>query len=190
MTCQFSSYPVLSSITRYLDTRFCILKLPSVHSGLLSTAGYAVYAQHVAVEYFNPNFDDLKWVTNYNGQQFQQINCFSNSCPIGNRQAQVRSGNPAVPGMGRLRLSHDRWFLLPVVGVHVTLRRQRDVSVQIQKMEMAKQKSINNFPVEHNPSFASSCLMCDPAGFQAFKVSILKNSTWKLLFLCAGLCLT
>lgn len=34
--------------------------------GLLSIAGYAVYAQHVAVEYFNPDFDDLKWVTKRN----------------------------------------------------------------------------------------------------------------------------
>lgn len=41
----------------HLETAVCPL------SGLLSTAGYAVYAQHVAVEYFNPNFDDLKWVT-------------------------------------------------------------------------------------------------------------------------------
>lgn len=53
---------ITDSVTCYLDSKFCILKLLSVHSGLLSTAGYAVYAQHVAVEYFNPNFDDLKWV--------------------------------------------------------------------------------------------------------------------------------
>ncbi|XP_041822009.1 claudin-10 [Chelmon rostratus] len=30
-------------------------------SGLLSTSGYAVYAQHVSVEYFNPDFDGLKY---------------------------------------------------------------------------------------------------------------------------------
>ncbi|XP_051909164.1 claudin-10 [Hippocampus zosterae] len=30
-------------------------------SGLLSTSGYAVYAQYVSVEYFNPNFDGLKF---------------------------------------------------------------------------------------------------------------------------------
>ncbi|XP_070813979.1 claudin-10 [Chaetodon trifascialis] len=30
-------------------------------SGLLSTCGYAVYAQYVSVEYFNPNFDGLKY---------------------------------------------------------------------------------------------------------------------------------
>ncbi|XP_077452463.1 claudin-10 isoform X2 [Stigmatopora argus] len=29
--------------------------------GLLSTSGYAVYAQYVSVEYFNPNFDGLKF---------------------------------------------------------------------------------------------------------------------------------
>ncbi|XP_075873675.1 claudin-10 [Nelusetta ayraudi] len=32
-----------------------------VLGGMLSTAGYAVYAEHVAVEYFNQNFDDLKY---------------------------------------------------------------------------------------------------------------------------------
>ncbi|KAM3585462.1 uncharacterized protein V6R79_018015 [Siganus canaliculatus] len=30
-------------------------------SGLLSTSGYAVYAQHVSVEYFSPSFDGLKY---------------------------------------------------------------------------------------------------------------------------------
>ncbi|XP_077435898.1 claudin-3 isoform X2 [Vanacampus margaritifer] len=30
-------------------------------SGLLSTSGYVVYAQYVSVEYFNPNFDGLKF---------------------------------------------------------------------------------------------------------------------------------
>ncbi|XP_044044188.1 claudin-10 [Siniperca chuatsi] len=30
-------------------------------SGLLSTCGYAVYAQYVSVEYFNPDFDGLKY---------------------------------------------------------------------------------------------------------------------------------
>nr|XP_057907692.1 claudin-10 [Doryrhamphus excisus] len=30
-------------------------------SGLLSTSGYAVYAQYVSGEYFNPNFDGLKY---------------------------------------------------------------------------------------------------------------------------------
>ncbi|XP_054640827.1 claudin-10 [Dunckerocampus dactyliophorus] len=30
-------------------------------SGLLSTSGYAVYAQYVSIEYFNPNFDGLKY---------------------------------------------------------------------------------------------------------------------------------
>lgn len=29
-------------------------------SGLLSISGYAVYAQYVSVEYFNPDFNDLK----------------------------------------------------------------------------------------------------------------------------------
>lgn len=29
-------------------------------SGLLSTCGYAVYAQYVSVEFFNPNFNGLK----------------------------------------------------------------------------------------------------------------------------------
>ncbi|XP_061700476.1 claudin-10 [Syngnathoides biaculeatus] len=32
-----------------------------VISGLLSTSGYAVYAQYVSVEYFNPNFNGLKF---------------------------------------------------------------------------------------------------------------------------------
>ncbi|XP_049919513.1 claudin-10 [Epinephelus moara] len=32
-----------------------------VTSGLLSTCGYAVYAQYVSVEYFNPDFDGLKY---------------------------------------------------------------------------------------------------------------------------------
>lgn len=31
-------------------------------SGFLAASGYAVYAQHVSAEYFNPNFDGLKWV--------------------------------------------------------------------------------------------------------------------------------
>ncbi|TMS11890.1 Claudin-10 [Larimichthys crocea] len=30
-------------------------------SGVLSTSGYAVYAQYVSVEYFNPDFDGLKY---------------------------------------------------------------------------------------------------------------------------------
>lgn len=29
-------------------------------SGVLAASGYAVYAHHVSVEYFNPNFDGLK----------------------------------------------------------------------------------------------------------------------------------
>ncbi|KAF0046255.1 hypothetical protein F2P81_002784 [Scophthalmus maximus] len=32
-----------------------------VTSGFLSTCGYAVYAQYVSVEYFNPEFDGLKY---------------------------------------------------------------------------------------------------------------------------------
>ncbi|XP_023155554.1 claudin-10-like [Amphiprion ocellaris] len=32
-----------------------------VISGLLASSGYAVYAQYVSVEYFNPNFDGLKY---------------------------------------------------------------------------------------------------------------------------------
>lgn len=44
---------------------------------------------------------------------------------------QIRPWHPAVPGLGRLSLSHERWFLLPVVGVQAALWRRRDVSTGV-----------------------------------------------------------
>lgn len=88
-------------------------------------------------------------------------------------QPQVRPGNPAVPGLGGLWLSHDRWFLLPVVSVHAALRRQRNVSTDIQKEEMARQRSVNSFPLLHTRSYASSCLMYNPGGITASKPSVI-----------------
>lgn len=121
--------------------------------GMLSTAGYAVYADHVAVEYFNPNFDDLKWVARGDYQQFHLKNKKQKTLLslYESLQPQVRSGNPAVPGMGGLWLPHDWWFLLPVVSVQAALRRQRNVSPHTQQWEMAEQKSVNSFPLLHIP---------------------------------------
>ncbi|XP_077452550.1 claudin-10 isoform X3 [Stigmatopora argus] len=56
MECTFLGGEDLSKYRKIYTSGWC-----HIISGLLSTSGYAVYAQYVSVEYFNPNFDGLKF---------------------------------------------------------------------------------------------------------------------------------
>ncbi|XP_077574523.1 claudin-10 [Stigmatopora nigra] len=56
MECTFLGGEDLSKYRKIHTSGWC-----HIISGLLSTSGYAVYAQYVSVEYFNPNFDGLKF---------------------------------------------------------------------------------------------------------------------------------
>lgn len=53
--------PVMSLIHHSFFSFFCSLVYQrDLSPGALSISGYSVYAQYVSVEYFNPDFNDLK----------------------------------------------------------------------------------------------------------------------------------
>lgn len=156
----------------YIYGRIYNCSIIDCSSGFLAASGYAVYAHHVSIEYFNPNFDGLKWV---NKPTFKLVP-WDHLWLLEHQQVWPR--HPALPRLGGLGLSHRRWFLLPVVSVEAPLWTGGDVSPLllsgwICKIKKKQKKLIRSWWEQLNLLFKTSRTI-KPA-FILFHILCLQN---------------